>query len=66
MASLLVSAAFSASLKNCTMGDFHSPPSTLMNARPLAPKLLAYSVMVSICPCVTPARPLALMAFTTP
>ena len=66
MASFFVSAAFSASLKNFTMGDFHSPPSTLMKARPFAPKLLAYSVIVSIWPCVAPARPLALSAFTTP
>ena len=66
MASFSVSAAFSASLKNFTMGDFHSPFSTLMKARPLAPKLLAYSVMVSIWPCVAPARPLALIALTTP
>ena len=61
-----VSAAFSASLKNFTMGDFHSPFSTLMKARPFAPKLLAYSVIVSIWPCVAPAMPLALSAFTTP
>ena len=37
MPSFSVSAAFSASEKNFTMGDFHSPFSTLMKARPFAP-----------------------------
>jgi len=32
-------AAFSASVKNLTIGDFHSPFSTLMKASPLAPAL---------------------------
>ena len=41
--SCAVRAAFSASEKNFTMGDFHSPPSTLMKARPFAPSDLAIS-----------------------
>ena len=40
-------ASFSASLKNFTIGDFHSPPSTLIKASPLAPNVFAISVSSS-------------------
>ena len=48
------------------MGDFHSPPSTLIKARPLAPIEMAASVSRVISPWVTSARPLPFMALTTP
>ena len=48
------------------MGDFQSPFSTLMNARPLAPAPVAISVMASIWPWVAQAKPLAFSALTTP
>ena len=60
------SAAFSASEKNFTIGDFHSPFSILINASPLAPCNFAISVSSSACPMVIPAKPFALIAFTTP
>jgi hypothetical protein len=60
----LVSSAFSASVKNFTIGDFHSPFSTLMKARPFAPSDFATSSRAVISPCVMSARPLALKAFT--
>src|SRR5207248_2170199 len=60
------SAAFSASLKNFTIGDFHSSPSTFINASPFAPKVLAISVSSSLWPIVSEAKLLALIAFTTP
>ena len=62
----LVSSAFSASVKNFTIGDFHSPSSTLMKARPFAPSDFATSSRAVISPCVTSARPFALKAFTEP
>ena len=57
---------FSASLKNFTIGDFHSLFSILMKARPFAPCSFAISVSSSACPIVIPAKPFALIAFTTP
>ena len=62
----LVSSAFSASVKNFAIGDFHSPFSTLIEARPFAPMAFAESSSAIISPCVTSARPLALSAFTEP
>ena len=48
------------------MGDFHSPPSTLMKASPLAPTLLATSSRALSSPWVRSASPFALIAFTAP
>src|SRR5437773_2927618 len=39
--------SFSASEKNFTMGDFHSPFSTLMKASPFAPNIFAIAVSSS-------------------
>jgi len=61
-----VSSAFSPSEKNFTIGDFHSPFSTLMKARPFAPRDFAISSSAPISPCVMSARPFALKAFTEP
>ena len=66
MASFAVNSAFSASVKNFTIGDFHSPPSTLMKARPFAPSDFAISSRLLISPCVRSARPWALIALITP
>src|SRR6266487_3970443 len=66
MLSFDFSKAFSGSLKNFTMGDFHSPFSILMEARPFAPYNFAISVSSSAWPIVIPAKPLAFIAFTTP
>ncbi len=63
---MVCSAFFSASEKNFTIGDFHSPLSILMKASPLAPKVFAIAVISSTWPMVMPAKPLALIAFTTP
>ena len=51
-------AAFSASVKNFTIGDFHSPFSTLMKASPFAPNFFAISVSSSLCPIVSRQNPL--------
>ena len=59
-------AAFSSSEKNLIIGDFHSPSSDLMKARPFAPRILADSSSAFISPCVISASPLALKALTTP
>ena len=57
---------FSCSERNLTMGDFHSPFSILMKARPFAPERMARSVRDWIWPVVMEAKPLALIALTTP
>src|SRR6266403_2157689 len=63
---LVRSDSFSASEKNFTIGDFHSPFSTLMKARPFAPNVFAIAVISSTWPIVIPAKCLALIALTTP
>ena len=47
-------------------GDFHSPLSDLMKARPFAPRDLAASSRCLSSPCVMSASPLALKALTAP
>src|SRR6266480_4371292 len=54
-------ACFSASEKNFTMGDFHSPFSILIKASPFAPYSFAISVSSSAWPIVIPAKPFALI-----
>ena len=61
------SASFSASVKNFTIGDFHSPFSILMKASPFAPKCLRdLGQLIDLADREMPRNPLALIAFTTP
>ena len=66
----IFNSAFSLSCSSCDknfkMGDFHSPSTALIKAKPLAPRDLALSSSFFSSPCVISDKPFTFMAFTDP